>query len=174
MSGWPGPSGAAEAWTHLDTQVLGGAAATITFSGIAAAAAPRLRVYLYALRAAGTDVYRLRLNNDSGGNYAYQQLLAQTAGTLAARAGAQTFLPLCLTSASIEPALFVVEIGKPVAGEVGRTLSRGAFEQAAPSIRLDQFAGEWTNTADLINRVDLFPASGNFAAGTRAVLEGAA
>ncbi len=174
MSDWPSDAaGAAEAWTHIDTQVLGGAAAAITFSGIAAAAAPRLRVYAYIIQSGASDSTLLRLNNDGGANYRWQYIRADGAVPIVFRAAAQTEITISLELplSANDPSLMIVEVFKPVAGEVARVTVRSAVTNT--TIKGGPTSGEWTNTGALINRLDVFTAS-NFAAGTRVVLEGAA
>ncbi|KKN69161.1 hypothetical protein LCGC14_0443370 [marine sediment metagenome] len=175
MSDWPSATGTAEAWTHIATQVLSVAAAVVTFSGIAAAAAPRLRFYVYLVKDGTAAIPLLRLNNDSGANYFQQRLTADGAGVTAARVTGNTSYLLFwnLTVASNGHGLIVADIQKPVAGEVGRLTVRTAVTVAA-GIALASGAAEWTNAADPINRVDVIAGTGNLDAGTRTVLEGAA
>ena len=172
MSDWPAPVGAAEAWTHIDTQVFGAPAASIVYSGIAAAAAPRLRVYLYVVKDGSGGIVNVQFNSDAGGNYDFQRIGASAGVVTGQRAVGQSRIRVTDGGPNAnEPALAVLTIEKPVAGEVGRTISSAAVQGAA--IILDILAGEWTNTGALINRIDLLLSVGSFAAGTRAVLEGA-
>lgn len=114
---------------------------------------------------------RLRFNNDSGANYADQGIVALNASIFGQRETAQTQILLNPQTALTQSQTFlsVCEISKPVAGEVARVTFRTGYNN---TIVLEAGAGEWTNTAALINRIDILPDANNFDVGTRILLYG--
>ena len=115
----------------------------------------------------------LRINNDSGANYAYQGLSADGATVAGARTTGATSINLHewypVKASSV--GMTVIEISKPVAGEVARVTARAGGDPAA-GIAFEATAAEWTNTADVISRIDILNNTANFAAGTRILLYG--
>lgn len=172
MTDWPGPAaGGAEAWVHVDTQVLGAPAATVNFAGIAAGVAPRLRMYAYIIQDGTGGTPRVRLNNDAAANYVREIIHANAGAAAAVGAAAQNQMSANFGPLANEHALWLLDIIKPVAGEVAHTTGRLAVRDT-PIFELHAF--EWTNTGALINRVELQTTAGNYDTGTRVVLEGAA
>lgn len=120
--------------------------------------------------------WSFRINNDSGSNYARQTMDVSSSSYLnSTRASGGTNWAVSGLSANKEnqPGLFVLEIIKPVAGLVARATFRFSYmnNDATTAINYGAFAGEWSNTADLINRIDV-NSNANFAAGTRILLYG--
>lgn len=163
------------AWEHIDTQVLAGAAASVSFTPLSDEYR-RWMLCVYAVMSVVDDAIAIRINNDSGGNYSTQELKAVSTVVSGSRDAARASI---LVNQNIESALVgqaMLIISKPTAGVVGRgTLQVSQMDNAAtPAITLLTYAVEWTNTADLINRLDVLTNAGNnFAAGTRVVLFGA-
>lgn len=127
----------------------------------------------------GTDGRPLiRLNGDSAGNYIYQDITADGSTVDGARTGAnQTAYSLC-TDNDMDggsSGLFTVDIQKPLATLPARIQSESSYMQATgPAINYEAIVGQWTNTGSLISSITvLLLADGNFAAGTRLLLEGA-
>lgn len=153
---------------------LTGAAASVSFQNIPTDFR-KLFLVCYVVKDANLGGIDIRFNNDTANNYINQKLKAIAATVTAARTAAQSWIDLTVDEnvAANSVCLAVAEISKPVAGEVARVTARTAYDQNASGIAAAFAAGEWTNTTDLINRIDVFNDNVNFAAGTRIVLYGA-
>jgi hypothetical protein len=159
----------------IEDQVLGSAAASITFN-TGLTDYTKFRLTLYVIKdGTGGDV-GLQLNGDTGSNYAYERLSADSTSLVGARATGQTSIDLDPASAiqADNLGLFTVEIAKPLTSTPARTTSSAAFMGAGPAIFFGAVVGEWNNAADLISSIAVLASAGDFAIGTRAVLEGAA
>jgi hypothetical protein len=152
-------------WSRLDEQILTATATSITFSGIAATVT-LLRLTCWVSE---QDAPTLRLNNDSGANYEYQRIHVSNTTLTGARATAQTAIPLTNETDDPEVQAFI-EIGKHLATEEAQVAVFSG--QRSPGHLVEAYAGQWNNTADLVNRVDILGAS--IKAGTVVLLEGAA
>lgn len=158
------------AWEHIDTQVLDAAAASVSFQSIDSDFRV-FRVTVYT-RVNGTANVHVRLNNDSSGNYTYQQLTADTTSVAAASNSAQNqFVVLGHSnSGADEPGYVTIEIAKQSADLEAMLIATGGLTIGTGELRLT--SGPWNNTADLIDRIDVLLSSGNFEAGSRFTLEG--
>lgn len=151
---------------------LSGAAPSVSFQNIPTDFR-KFFVIAYIVNDANIKTLNLTFNNDTAGNYALQSLKAAGVALTGARLTAQTKIYLSNSNlAASSVGLSVIEISKPVAGEVARVTIRTSLDITADGISVDVIAGEWTNTADLISRVDIAASSNNFAAGTRVLLAG--
>lgn len=158
---------------------LVGAAASIDLTSIPATFAQLVLFLSARTDAADTGGSALvRLNNDSGANYDYQQLSAGAAVASAAEAFAQTSAACLLAvGGSVTAGIFgggeliIPNYASATPQKFFR--SRSAFKTgtASGNIVIRDFAGFWRNAA-VINRLTLLPPSGNFAAGTRVTLYG--
>jgi hypothetical protein len=156
-------------WTEIETQTLTTTAASVVFStGLSGYKFFRLTIYI--VNDANSKDVLLRLNNDSGTNYAYQTILGNGGTIIGGRATGQTSSSLTILDLGVSQAGSVsVLIAKPAAGVKAQVLSQSGVN-TSPSLLL---AGdEWDNTADLISRIDVIASSNNFAAGTSILLEG--
>lgn len=170
MTDWPRPFSQSEAWTHLDTQVLAAPAASVSFTGIGATASVRMRLYAYMVQDGTPGSPRVRLNNDAGANYNRQSVNASAGVVTPARAVGQTQMAASVTILANEHGFWLLNLAKVAATEVGRAIATLAIRD---TVQFEAHSFDWTNAADLINRVDLLTSAGNFVAGTRVVLEGA-
>lgn len=153
---------------------LSGAAASVSFANLDTDFR-KVFVVAYLVADASAQNWTFRINNDSGANYAKQYLSANAASVAGARGtgGASWQLDGLSAIKGSNVGMFVMEISKPVAGEVARATWRFGYmnNDATALIQYEAGAGEWTNTADLINRLDML-SNANFAAGTRVLLYG--
>lgn len=117
---------------------------------------------------------KIVLNNDSGANYSHERMGVNDMSITAARSTGDTSLLLfsSFSIAASSVSLTTVQLSKPVAGEVARLTHMTALDANGNGICLTPMASEWTNTADLINRIDITASANNFAAGTRILLYG--
>lgn len=162
-----------------DSGVLGGAAGTIDFSGLPATFM-RLVVLFYGRTSGAVTVGDLlmRLNNDSGANYDNTSYYLDQAGNLNTDSLAQNQSAITIGQlpgssananlmgvATIELVGYASTVFNKVAHANGYASSSGTVERREIS------GGRWGNTA-AVNRVTLLPATGNFVAGSRAVIYG--
>jgi len=157
-------------FTLIEDQVLGSAAASITFNDLGGYT--KFRLTVYGIKGTSNGNILIRFNGDTGTNYAYQQLTANATTFPGERNTGQTSLSHEYAVDTGSPFLLTVEVAKPLTTTPGRATYQLASMQT--SIMYEADAGQWTNTADLIASLSLSASAGNFAANTRAVLEGAA
>lgn len=131
----------------------------------------RLRIF-YSLLNSGNIVGKLRFNNDSGNNYAYQR-----SANLAAGSDVTSANHLAVTrTASATNMYGVVDVFENIAGRrkmvYGNEESEeGAATTVAANITL---GGKWDNTSNAISRVDLVnDGTGDYIAGSEVVVYGA-
>jgi len=156
-------------WEQIEAITLDGAAASVSFaSGLTAYQFFRLTAYI--LNDANAKDVLLRINNDSGPNYATQTIEAVASSIVGARVTGQTSNALTVINFDANrTGSFGLLIAKPAAGVKGQVLALNGINT---SNLLVLAGGEWSNTADLINRIDVIASSNNFAAGTSILLEG--
>lgn len=134
------------------------------------------RVTVFAIKDATSAFITMRLNADSGANYAYQDILANSASVVGARTTGATSIALHV-DAQVEnssSALFTIEIEKPLATTSARTTSSGSYlDTTGATINFEALSGEWANTADLITTITILASAGDFAIGSRVLVEGA-
>ena len=158
-------------WTEIDSTTLSVAAASVTFSsGLSGYKFFRLTAYI--VNDANAKQVYLRLNNDSGLNYSYQNVRANNTTVSGARATGQTQLLVGVNNIDANSGWSsTVLISKPAAGVKGQVVSQVGYD-APVSVGMQLIGGEWNNVADLISRIDVIASSNNFAAGTSLTLEG--
>src|SRR3990167_8566715 len=141
-------------WRHLRTSVLTGDAASVSFTGLDTTYR-RFLVVAYIVKDANAGEIYLRFNGDAGATYQQQHL----------RVNSTTLTPARNTLNQIQPQVDAMD------ATVGRVITMdGRVSTAAITMTLT--ADEWTNTADLINRIDVLASSNNLAAGTRVTIFG--
>lgn len=158
------------AWDLLGEVELAASAASVSFVNIASGYRT-LRLSAYVARdstSSNTEVL-LRLNNDSGANYAYQTLVSSSTSVIGAAATGQTSIALGALGAN-DHGLIECTIAKPLASMPARVNGQSRTALAA-ALRITETAGAWVNTTDAITRVDLLDTN-QWIAGTRVVLEG--
>lgn len=162
---------AAGPWEPVCAPVrLATTAASVSFASIPAQYV-MFRLRYEIIRDGTTSSYNFRFNNDSGANYSYEYLMGDNATVSSGRVTGAT---------SINTSYFAVEasghasgelvIAKPIAGAAGLVVGGRAAVQT--NIRVDSLVGIWSNTADLINRIDITSNVDNLAAGSIFILEG--
>lgn len=157
------------AFVLISDATLTSAAATI--SAPVDTAYRMFRVTMFVVKDGTPGTPLVQLNSDSGTNYARQILTADSTTVSAARQTGQTSISTSGLAASTA-AVYQLEVSKPLAGIPARaTLTMASLDS---SILYRAVSGEWSNTADLISSIDLSLSAGNFAAGTRILVEGAA
>jgi hypothetical protein len=172
--------GGGGALAQVQDQVLGGAAATIDFSGIAAVGNHLLLLlYIRGDTAATQTTLFVTFNGDSGANYHGQSLRATGATVTGSDDGAAaaTRLSPFLFSAGTAPAnafgTFELRVLRFAGAANQKTLiGYGYDREAVPGAgagRIQTAGGQWLSNA-AVNRITLTPAAGNFVAGCQATL----
>ena len=161
------------AFTLIGDTVLGSPAASITFN-TGLTDYTKFRLTLYVIKDGTGGLAQYRFNGDSGTNYALEYLLANDTAVTSERKTGETQLAFARAIAFTANAtgIATLEVSKPLATTPARTTSSAAI--ISTNIRYEADSGEWANTADLISSITILASAGDFAANTRAVLEGAA
>lgn len=128
--------------------------------------------------AANTVAVALRINNDSGANYDYQQFIGSGAAASAAEAFGQTSLAIGNMPGSTAAAGLAAQFRCEIANYVGTTFNKTALTRMANkagtgtgNLAIVELGGFWRSTA-AITRVTLIPNTGNFDTGSVATLWG--
>ena len=167
-------------WTEIESTTLASPAASVSFTtGLGGYAFFRLTVF--ALKSSGTATVIVRLNNDSGTNYAFQQIAANSTTITGARSTTQSSVGLTDSAgwdtSQGTTAMFTALIAKPSATVKAQAIGMSNYPAGTPgntSGELNLIGGEWANTADAISRIDVLNGSGDFAIGSTFLLEGLA
>lgn len=167
-------AGVAGPWDVIDSVELGSAAPSVSFQSIDSKY-KMFRVTAYLINDANVASFLLRLNNDSGSNYNRQLLQGLDTTVSAVRTASATSIEVTGGIAVAASGIVTLEaiIAKQVAGSAGMVLVGVTQPTDAGALYTARVAGQWANTSDLINRIDLISSAGDFAAGTVVVLEGA-
>ena len=136
----------APTWEHIDTQILSGTAASVSFASISSSYTA-FRLTMDVVATAALALY-LRLNNDSGSNYDYVTVIDGAAGSNVA-AAAQVVITNAF--ATFLRGFGIIHIGKPVAGQQALINSFVNAGSAANTTIQYLDSANWRNTADLIN-----------------------
>lgn len=153
---------------------LVGSAASIDFTGIPTTYA-HLMIVVYARgdTAASSTNLLARLNNDSAANYDNQFLSSQAAVSTASESLAATALtcgaiPAATAGANLfgQAEILVAHYAGAANNKSTRTVWGMKIGTASTNLNVGDNTGFWRSSA-AINRVTLFPAAGNFVAGTR-------
>ena len=159
------------AWDVIGSTTLASPASSISFASID----PKyklFRVTAYIVKDGTGGEVQYRINNDSGANYDRQRLRGSDTTVDGERLTGQTSIASTISIGSNESSTLTVTIAKQLATTPAMVLVDQTLTTTAPNLQSVYMAGRWNNTADLINRIDLISSSGNFAAGTVALLEG--
>lgn len=140
-------------WQEIGRTTLTSAGDTMTVSGLPSVKHMMLLIFVKA-EGAGTIDVRLRFNNDSGANYDYR---ASTNGSADGTAVGQ--VSIGLVSTAFNGAVYITAYINPI-NTTQRAVMASAYLSenigTAPTRR--EVMGKWTNTADLITRVDIYNA----------------
>jgi hypothetical protein len=171
-----GPLGA---MAQLYDSVLGGSAANFDVSGISQA-----YNHLVVECTGRSDTASVllggsvRLNNDSGANYDFERDAASGGLALAAESFGATSMSALLFPGSTAPAgysgfnrLFIPDYKSTTFHKVFHAHTIAKWGTAASNMEIDDVGCFWRSTA-AINRITIFPSSGNFVAGSRLSIYG--
>ena len=129
------------------------------------------RVTFFGIKDGSAGALLLRLNGDSGANYALEYIRANDTTVSAERLTGETQLAVIIAFTANATGIVTIEIEKPLATTPARCTSSAAI--ISTNIRYEADSGEWTNIVDLIDEITVLASAGNFAIGTRMLIEGA-
>lgn len=176
-SKWEPRSAAGGALIPIAVQTLGAAAASISFTGIPATYDDLILVVTGRGDAAFANInVSLQFNGDTGANYDYEGAGANNGANAPGGSYAQTsvFVGYMPSASGVASAASSIEIELPNYANTNfhkDLLTRSGVRLGASSTEYVATWGDWRSTAP-INQVTLLPSSGNFVAGTKAVLYG--
>jgi hypothetical protein len=140
----------------IESQILLSSAATITFSGLATYANTykhlQIRYAAQTNRASGGDGMRMRLNSDTGANYAWQEFYANPGTATAGFSGAQAWIQTPMLAVGSFANQFTSGIIDFL--DIYSTTKIKTIKHFTPDVRMT--AGAWYNTA-AITSVTFFP-----------------
>lgn len=174
------PSGAAAPlatlWYQRSSQVLGGAAASVSFTGLSD---KLYRVSGVLLHTAAGILTAVRVNNDSGNNYAGTIIYGQPTNVQGGSAltAVDRWYPQTSSNtndAADNPLAFQHIFAKPMTTQRGRGLGMVTMQDASGVTGPWPFSGmmKWGNTADLITRIDIIAGSSTYKASSHVTVEG--
>lgn len=181
-----GAAGAAGAYELLESQILSGTAASITFSNLNSTYGStyehlQIRYVARISQADTVSLFSMRLNADTGSNYARHSLIASyVGGVFALRSTAttsQTSIPeIGVTSGNNSTAnafgAGIIDLLDCFSSSKNTTVRGFSGQLHSGDERITVNSGLWNNTAALTT-IQLFPTySGNFVANSRISLYG--
>ena len=160
----------ASTYEPIATTTLGSAAASITFSSIAASWTD-LRVVIVATAASNAN-FAFRFNSDSGSNYSRTRLAGDGTSATSSRNTNQTELQLTSSfSIGTTPSLHTLEIFS-YAGSTFKTVLFDEISDYNGSGGINKQVGLWRSTSAITSLYFFAQSATNFAAGTTATLYG--
>jgi hypothetical protein len=153
----------------IATTTLGSAAASITFSSIAATYTD-LRLVLVAITSGGTN--RIRFNSDSGTNYSRTKITGDGTTADSARSTSSLLISFGANANPVStiPYLNTVDVFS-YAGPTNKTVLWNQELSLNGSGEISKGVGLWRNTS-AITAIELTNSGGNFLTGTTATLYG--
>lgn len=158
---------------NRQTQVLSGAAASITF--VVPAGYTNLRLTIAGRTSAAVDQASLllRCNADTGSNYEWQEVYGYSGSPGGLESLTQSSIELGgimgTSAAANYPGSAVADIPGYSGTTFFKTVTSMSYDRSTGKPTLRTYAGIWKN-AGAITSITLFPSSGNFIAGTVATL----
>ena len=154
----------------IATTTLGSAAANISFTSISASYTD-IRVVLVGSHETTATTLRMQVNSDTGTNYSYTELIGDGATASSSRGTSSSRINCGNANFNnTQPSLITVDWFS-YTGSTNKTCLVTASQDRNGSGSVLRTVGLWRSTS-AITSVQLFPATGNFAAGTTATLYG--
>lgn len=156
-------------WEELGRDTLSGAGDTLSVASLPAR--KYLMLLIYVADTGGTISGRFKFNNDGGSNYSTRYSSNGAADTT--ETSNSTGIPFKTTLAEPSTGTFhVINVAGQEKLVSGESTSRGTAGAAAAPNKLD-CSGKWSNTSDLISRVDAVNSgAGDYAIGSELVVLG--
>ena len=160
-----GTTGAHKVPVKLAEAVLGGTQASISFTSIPAGYRDLRLSWTFRTNAGSAASFLGRFNNDTGNNYTYEvgSAAGTTASAFTGAAQSSAYLGECTRTASGANEATHGFIDVP--GYAGTTFFKQLMGRHARGAETYMTAGQWHSTS-AINRIDLFPSTGSFIAGS--------
>ncbi len=158
-------------WAHVQTQVLGSPATTVTFSGLVGDDFYQVSAYLIKDSGAQLPALLFRLNNDSAANYSMARISNSDAVRTGSSVAAQTSMATATTLGANGLTGLTAVIAKVAAAQRAQMWAIYAMDITGLTLVSERAFGEWNNTAATINRIDILIGGGAFAAGTSVRLD---
>lgn len=135
-----------------------------------------LWAYLRGTAAAAAVSARVQFNGDTAANYDVERFVADGSTVTGASAASATSLTIISAAGNTAPSNEFAPVVAQIPFYANTTgnkpcISQGGLRYAAAGLNLEQFFGAWVDTS-AINRIRIFPSSGNWATGCRYVLYG--
>jgi hypothetical protein len=161
----------ATTYEPIATTTLGSAAASITFSSIAATYTD-LRVVLVVLGSGGNSYPLMTFNTDTGTNYSYTIIKGDGTSATSAQASSATKIWFSLNSfgSTTIPMIGTADIFSYANSTYKTVLTTGSSDQNGSGL-VERGVGLWRSTS-AINQIVLTANTNNFATGTTATLYG--
>lgn len=160
----------ATTYEPIATTTLGSAAASITFSSIAASWTD-LRIIFTGSASSANNNVNMRFNSDTGSNYSLTEMNGNGSTASSYRATSQTSITAnAMGNSTTIPCTLTADIFS-YAGSTFKTILVASAADMNGSGYVERVVGLWRSTS-AINTVLLYPYSGYFNAGTTATLYG--
>jgi hypothetical protein len=159
----------------IESQILGSAAASVTFSGLATYASTYKHLQVRMATRTDGSIFEgyVRLNGDTGSNYAYHQLVGTGSSVVSGAATSITGFSMFANAVSTSPAnSFGISVFDllDAYSTTKNTTGRALLGIGAEFVYLR--SGLWLNTAAITSIQFLINGSGNFVTGSRFSLYG--
>lgn len=171
VAGITGSGGASlSSYESIATTTLGAAASTLSFSSIPSTF-KHLQIRInFDVVTSGSEI-RLRLNSDSGTNYAYHYMLGNGSGVSAGGATTQTFCEVISASSNTYPTVAIIDILDYASTTKNKVVRVLAGNDRNGSGEIWVTSSLWLNTS-AINALTFSLDSGNIDTGSTAALYG--
>jgi hypothetical protein len=181
VAGAGGGGVAGNGYEWLETQVLTSAAASVTFSNLNSSYGTtyehlQVRLTGRSSRNDNGDTVRIRLNSDTGSNYAMHALKGSGSAVTSEGFGSQTNIQFYRISANTDAnnvfGAMIIDILDPFSTNKTKTIrGLGGYAGIADGDEIALSSGLWNNTAALTT-LELAGTNGNFQIGSRFSLYG--
>jgi len=158
------PSPQAGTWAHVQTQVLGAAASSVSFTGLSGVAFYQLTAHLPKDALTNNPTLLVRFNNDSAANYSASRVKADGAAPSSATVTGQTSIGTASTFAANGISALRAVAAKPAAAVRAQLWMQIQIDTTALACIGESIIGEWNNVAATINRIDVLFSADQFAA----------
>lgn len=151
-------------WQYVQVQALGGAAASVSFTGLTGGQFYMLTGTIAKDSGVTNPVLSVRLNNDATANYGIARISSSATLRQASQQSGQTAMNTVNTLGANGYSSIIAVVSKPAAAIRGQMWAVVGIDLAGLLIAAEKDFFEWGDGANLINRIDIFLASGSFAA----------
>jgi hypothetical protein len=146
-------------WTPIDKRVIasGAPVSSVSFQSIDSTFR-MFRISYYAQLLSG--FWRMRINNDTGSNYFWQNVSGINTTVSAVRGVSSNTVELHVGNTP-NPNFGTIQIAKPTTTTTARIIWQETSNSVAEPM-MQTGGGGWNNTSTLINRIDVYAEAGTF------------